>query len=85
MAEERSTILFWSIIVLCTLKVSRKQRQPRYSTKSSLRKVSGQIALFNVYLCAEGEWKGAKDGGVDPFKDLRQSYENMVDGKQTMD
>ena len=29
----------------------------------------------------EGEWKGAKDGGVDPFTDLRKSYKKMVDGK----
>ena len=35
-------------------------------------------------MCAEGEWKGAKDGGVDPFKDLRASYEKMVDEKQSM-
>ena len=32
----------------------------------------------------EGEWKGAQDGGVDPFTDLRKSYKKMVDGKQTL-
>ena len=32
----------------------------------------------------EGEWKGTKDGGGDPFTDLRKSYKKMVDGKQTL-
>ena len=44
-------------------------------------KESKYLMTLNAVSNSEGEWKGAKDGGVDPFTDLRKSYKKMVDGK----
>ena len=78
------TILFWNIIALCIRRALKKQKQSKSNIKSNLKTVSRNLESINVFMYAEGEWKGTKDGGIDPFNDLRQSYEDGIGDKQTM-